>query len=275
MNRRDLSDQQWVRLAPLLPPEKPHTGRPNNDHRRMVNGMRWIDRTGAPWRDLPERYGKWSSVASRFYRWQKAGVWQQVLAVLQADADRQGQLQWDIHYVDGTIVRAHQHAAGAAHTTADHEALGRSRGGFSTKIHMRVEGAGKPMTFVLTAGQRHEAVVFERLMQQAAVHRPTVGQPKRRPRRLVADKGYSSRTIRAYLRRHGIRYTIPHKANEHRTGPFDRAIYRTRNIVERFVNRLKQFRRVATRYEKCAHNYLAMLHLAAISLWLYEFANTP
>jgi transposase len=268
MNRRDLSDEQWVRLQPLLPAQKPHTGHPNNGHRPFINGMLWINRTGAPWRDMPEQYGNWSSIASRFYRWQKAGVWERIVAALQTRSDSQGHLDWETHYVDGTIVRAHQHAAGAAHSTADGEALGRSQGGFSTKIHVRVEGNGRPMTFILTAGQRHEAVVFERLMQQGAVHRATPGQPKRLPRRLVADKGYSSHTIRAFLRRHGIRHTIPHKVNEHRTGPFNRALYRTRNIVERFINRLKQFRRIATRYEKCALNYLAMLHLAAITLWL-------
>ena len=252
----------------MLPPQKPHTGHPNKDHRSFINGMLWIDRTGAPWRDLPETYGKWSSIASRFYRWEKSGVWARIEATLQQQADQQGQLDWETHYVDGTIVRAHQHAAGAAHSTAEREALGRSQGGFSTKIHLRVEGHGRPMTFVLTPGQRHEALVFECLMQQGAVQRTTTGQPKRRPHRLVADKGYSSRRIRAYLRRHGIRYTIPHKRNEHRTGPFDRLLYRSRNIVERFINRLKQFRRVATRYEKRAENYLAMLQLAAITIWL-------
>jgi transposase len=72
----------------------------------------WILRTGAPWRDLPERYGKLQSVATRFYRWQKAGIWQQVLENLQADADAQGKLDWPVHYVDGSVIRAHQHAAG-------------------------------------------------------------------------------------------------------------------------------------------------------------------
>jgi transposase len=268
MNRRDLSDQQWARLEPLLPAQKPQTGRPNHDHRPMINGMRWINRTGAPWRDLPERYGKWLSVASRFYRWQKAGVWEQIVSTLQAQADHQGRLNWDVHYVDGTIVRAHQHAAGARHTTQANEALGRSQGGFSTKIHVRVDGNGKPITFLLTPGQRHEALVFEQLMQQGTVKRLASGQLKHRPHRVVADKGYSSRKIRSYLRQHGIRYTIPHKVNEHRTGPFDRAMYRSRNIVERFINRLKQFRRVATRYEKNACNYLAMLQLAVLTLWL-------
>jgi len=112
MNRRDLSNEQWQRLEPLLPPLKPRTGKPNRDHRQVVNGILWILRTGAPWRDLPERYGSWQSIATRFYRWQKANIWQQVLECLQADADQQGKLDWEIHYVDGSVIRAHQHAAG-------------------------------------------------------------------------------------------------------------------------------------------------------------------
>ena len=174
---------------------------------------------------------------------------------------------WAIHSVDGTVIRAHQHAAGAAGSDAASEALGRSHGGFSTKVHVRAEGQGKPMTFVLTPGQRHEATAFAQLMEQGAVKRPGCGRPRLRPRRVVGDKGYSSRKIRQYLRRRGIRMTIPHKQHERR-GPFDRAIYRLRNLVERLINQLKQFRRVATRYEKRGVNYHAMLLLAAIKLWL-------
>jgi transposase len=112
MNRGDLSTEQWERLKPLLPPIKPQTGKPNHDHRQVINGILWILRTGAPWRDLPERYGKWESVATRFYRWQKAKIWNQVLESLQAEADKQGKLDWEVHYVDGSVIRAHQHAAG-------------------------------------------------------------------------------------------------------------------------------------------------------------------
>jgi transposase len=113
MNRGDLTNAQWERLQPLLPPQKPKTGRPAADHRRILNGILWILRTGAPWQDLPERYGPWRTTASRFYRWQKAGIWQRLLTRIQQQADAAGQLDWEIHYVDGTIVRAHQHAAGA------------------------------------------------------------------------------------------------------------------------------------------------------------------
>lgn len=124
------------------------------------------------------------------------------------------------------------------------------------------------MTFVLTPGQQHEATVAEELLDQGAVKRVGRGRPKRRPKRLVGDKGYSSRKLRDTLRRRGIRITIPHKRNEHRSGPFDRTLYRLRNRVERFINRLKQFRRVATRYEKRADCYRAVVTLAAILLWL-------
>jgi transposase len=124
------------------------------------------------------------------------------------------------------------------------------------------------MTLVLTPGQRHEAVAFAALMASGAVKRRGRGRPKRRPGRVAGDKAYSSRKIRQYLRRHGIRITIPHRQNECRTGPFDRALYRLRERVERLINRLKQNRRLATRYEKRAANYRAMWLIAATLLWL-------
>jgi transposase len=124
------------------------------------------------------------------------------------------------------------------------------------------------MTFLLTVGERHETVVFEALMAQGAVARSGVGRPKLRPKRIIADKGYSSGPLRRYLRRRGIRYTIPRKRNEKHRGKFDKTLYRQRNRVERCFNRLKQSRRIATRYEKKAENYLAMLTIAAISMWL-------
>ena len=119
-------------------------------------------------------------------------------------------------------------------------------------------GAGKPVAFVLTPGQQHEASVFEELMTRGAVKRAGRGRPRTRPELVCGDKGYSSGKIRAYLRRRGIGYTIPRKSNERRNGPFNRALYRMRNLVERAINRLKQFRRIATRYEKKAENYLVV-----------------
>jgi transposase len=104
-------------------------------------------------------------------------------------------------------------------------------------------------------------------MAQGAV-KGAKGRPRLRPHWVVGDKGYSSRAIRQYARQHGIRTTIPHKVNECRKGPFDWEVYKQRNLVEQLINRLKQFRRLATRYEKRAANYRAMWVIGAILLWL-------
>jgi transposase len=113
LSRGALTNEQWARLEPWRPPRKPKTGRPAADHRRSINGIRWITRTGAPWRELPDRYAPWQTVASRFYRWQRAGVGQRMLAARQQQADAAGDLAWNIHSVDAPVVRAHQPAAGA------------------------------------------------------------------------------------------------------------------------------------------------------------------
>ncbi len=123
------------------------------------------------------------------------------------------------------------------------------------------------MVLLLTAGQRHEQIMFEALMERGAVKRPGRGRPRQRPARVAGDKGYSSRKIRRYLHRRGIGVVIARQKRERRVR-FDTAAYRKRNVVERLIGRLKQFRRVATRYEKRAVNYLAMLTIAAIVLWL-------
>ena len=112
-NRRELTDAQWARLAPLLPPQKPARGRPALDHRAVVEAIIFWLRTGVPWRDLPREHGSWHTVSSRFYRWCQQGVWERVLAGLQAQADARGELDWLIHFIDSSIIRAHQHAAGA------------------------------------------------------------------------------------------------------------------------------------------------------------------
>jgi transposase len=134
MKTSDLSDRQWERLCSLLP-QKPRTGRPAKDHRTVLNGILWILRTGSPWRCLPERYGSWKTVSSRFYRWQKSGVWNLVLSLVQQQADAEGRLDWSLHFVDSTVVRAHQHAAGA-------------KGGIRQRRHSDGVAAGTARRFI-------------------------------------------------------------------------------------------------------------------------------
>jgi transposase len=160
----------------------------------------------------------------------------------------------------------------------DCEALGRSRGGFTTKLHLAFEGRGRPLAVRVTEGQRHESTQLEAVLDGIRVPQPR-GRPRKRPEQLAGDRGYSYPRCRATLRRRGIRHVIPERKDQKeqraakgrrggRPPRFDAAVYRLRIWAERGVGRLKQWRRVATRYEKRAGNYLAIVHLAAIILWL-------
>ena len=160
----------------------------------------------------------------------------------------------------------------------EEEALGRSRGGFSTKVHLACDGKGRPLSVVLSAGQRHGSTQLEGLLDAVRVpHPPSMpGRPRKRPDHLLADRGYSFESCRRLLRRRGISHTIPERNNqkERRAGRpgrrpgFDREAYRRRNVLERCVNKLKQWRGIATRYEKRAANYRAMVVIASLMMWL-------
>ena len=124
------------------------------------------------------------------------------------------------------------------------------------------------MSFVLTAGERNERTALPELMSQGGVKRQGPGRPKLRPRTVVGDRGYTGKPSRDYLRRRRIRAVIPQLRTEKTPRLMDWSLYRERNVVERPVGRLKDYRRIATRYEKLASSYLAYVHLAAIRMWL-------
>lgn len=113
MPRHGLTDAQWERLAPHLPPERPKVGRPSRPHRELLDAVLWVLATGSPWRDLPDELGPWPSAYSRFRRWEAKGIWRSLLAELQREADERGEIDWRLHFVDGSVVRAHVSAAGA------------------------------------------------------------------------------------------------------------------------------------------------------------------
>jgi transposase len=112
MGRGDLTNEQWARLAPLLPTGKKPGRPPTWSKRQLIDGIRWRTRTGAPWRDVPARYRPWQTVYGLFRRWQRDGTWRRILTQLQAQADAKGLITWQVS-IDTTVMRAHQHAAGA------------------------------------------------------------------------------------------------------------------------------------------------------------------
>ncbi|MGA5149751.1 IS5 family transposase [Streptomyces griseoincarnatus] len=281
VRRHELTDQEWELLAPLIP--RAATGRPRVSDRRVINGMVYKIRTGISWRDLPERYGPWQTVYTRFRRYAIDGVFTRALQQVQARADAAGDIDWLVQ-IDSTIVRAHQHAAatgrkgGIGGDEPDDHALGRSRGGLTTKVHLACDGKGRPLALLVTPGQRHDSVCARILLERIRIPRSGLGRPRCRPDQVIADKAYSSRGFRAYLRRRGIAHTIPEKADQRRhrlrrgsrggrPPGFDRETYRRRNLVERCFNRLKGFRGIATRYDKTATSYEAAVSLASLLLW--------
>ncbi|MCC9690134.1 MULTISPECIES: IS5 family transposase [Streptomyces] len=281
VRRHELTDQEWELLAPLIP--RAATGRPRVSDRQVINGMVYKIRTGISWRDLPERYGPWQTVYTRFRRYAIDGVFTRALQQIQARADAAGDIDWLVQ-IDSTIVRAHQHAAatgrkgGISGDEPDDHALGRSRGGLTTKVHLACDGKGRPLALLVTPGQRHDSVCARILLERIRVPRSSLGRPRCRPDQVIADKAYSSRGFRAYLRRRGIAHTIPEKADQRRhrlrrgsrggrPPGFDRETYRRRNLVERCFNRLKGFRGIATRYDKTATSYEAAVSLASLLLW--------
>jgi transposase len=113
MKRHELTDEQWELVAPLIPKKAARTGRPASDRRLMLNGIFWILCTGAPWRDLPERFGPWQTVYDHFSKWRKSGIFAAVIAALQIKLDKRGLIDWELWCVDGASVRAARAAAGA------------------------------------------------------------------------------------------------------------------------------------------------------------------
>jgi transposase len=279
-HRYELQNRQWERIQHLFP-ELNHHGQPGHPwkpHRQLLNGILWRLHSGAPWRDVPSRYGPWQTVYDRFSRWRLDGTWMRILTYLLDHLERHGRLGRDLWCVDATIIRATR-AAGGAEKDPDlvpwllgpktrqfmeppEHALGYSRGGFGTKVHLLIENHGIPVGVYLTGGQRHECKAFVPLMGHVLLshHRDRPFWP----RKMAGDKGYSYPEVRAWLKRYKIRAVIPTRKDQPQDPNFDKATYRRRNLIERVIGWFKECRALGTRYEKLAVSYLALWIVAMI-----------
>ncbi|MFS0792860.1 IS5 family transposase [Microbacterium sp. 1P10AE] len=289
MTRQEISDEVWAVMEPLMPTATGRS-RPWTDHRLTVEGMAWKYRTGAPWRDVPDRFGKWNSIYKRFNRWAEDGTWERLLAEVQKQADAAGKIDWVVS-IDSTIARVHQHGATLARDTggsANHKnpwfeppdhGIGRSRGGLTTKLHLVCDGRGRPLGMMITGGNINDTTMMTAVLEDIRVPRDGKGRPRTRPDRVLADKGYPSKANRAWLRERGIAATIPERDDQiaHRRKKPGRPIdfgdqqqerYKGRNVVERCFNRLKQWRGIAMRSDKLVRTYRAAVSLAATLIWI-------
>ena len=252
--RYEPADDEWTALKSMLP-NKP-SGVPRVNDRRVLNGIFWVLGSGAPWRDLPKAFGLYTTCYNRFVRWRRADVWGGIMDALAAAHDAAVQM------IDSFIVRVHQH--GACITRNQRQSIGRSRGGLTSKIHALVDSNGLPVRLALSPGEAHDIPLAGKLPSRL-----------KSGSMLLAGRGYDADWLRELAMEKGAWANIPTKSN--RTDPirFSPHLYRARSRVERFFNRIKQCRRVATRYDKLAANYLAFVQLASIKLWLRAVSPRP
>ena len=249
--RRVLDDRAWRQLEPILRRLlSRRCAPPRLGLREFVEAVLYLARTGVPWRDLSPCFGAWDAAYQRFRRWQKAGTWEATWRELQAPAAAAALRV----YVDSTVVRAHQHAAGGR---AEDRALGRSRGGFGTKVHIAACDERTALGAVLTGGQAGDAPAFDAVMWDLPDETAATA--------VVADRAYDGDAIRADLAGAGLGAVIPSRRNRVEPIPHDAGAYEGREEAERLNSRVKRMRRVATRYEKLGSVFLAMMHVSCVA----------
>ncbi|MGW4527536.1 IS5 family transposase [Amycolatopsis sp. NPDC004378] len=245
-------------------------------------------RCGIAWRDVPEVFGPWRTIWTWHRRMAGDGTWDTVLQRLHAEADAAGLVDWSVS-VDSTIARAHRtpptspapQGAGSNYTGLLAEPPDHAIGGWSTKVYHIVDGNGRPLVTLVGPGQAGDAPMFPHLMRHLAIRRAG----RTRPDRLRGDKAYSLRAIRRHLRDRDVTAVIPESADQighrkrrgsrgGRPPAFDALDYRGRNVVERRFNLLKQWRGLATRYDKLTIVYRSADVLHAVITWTKALSYT-
>ncbi len=245
-----LSEPQMRRIAPYFPLSH---GVPRVDDRRVISGIVFVIRNGLRWRDAPRDYGPHKTIYNRFVRWSRLGVFNKIFAELARKAGKPDRLM-----IDATHLKAHRTAASLLKKGLVPRRIGRTKGGLNSKLHVVCDGQGRPLIMLLSEGQMSDykgaALMLDALPQARAV---------------LGDKGYDTGWFRDALAQRGINAFIPSKSNRKMPREHDSTLYRQRHKIENMFGRLKDWRRIHTRYDRCAHTFMSAICIAAtVIFWL-------
>ncbi|MBU0776426.1 MAG: IS5 family transposase [Alphaproteobacteria bacterium] len=247
-----LSEAQMRRIEPHFPLSH---GVPRVDDRRIISGIIFVIRNGLRWRDAPAAYGPPKTIYNRFIRWSRMGVFNRIFAALAAKGGKPDQLM-----IDATHLKAHRTAASLLKKGLFPRRIGRTKGGLNSKLHAVCDGKGRPLVMLLSEGQMSDykgaALMIDALPQAKA---------------MLGDRGYDADWFRAALAERGITACIPSKTNRKIPIPHDTVLYRQRHRIENMFGKLKDWRRIHTRYDRCAHTFMSAICIAAtVIFWLNQ-----
>lgn len=240
----------WEQILLFLIETKGIHTKNENSLRRFVEGVWYVLRGGCQWRLLPSCYGHWRAVHRRFKAWSDRGIWEGILVCVSKDYDGESVM------IDATVVRAHPCACGYKRDSQDHEALGRSKGGFTTKIHAVVDALGQALRFTLTPGQHHDITQASALLEGFE------------NTNVIADKAYDSDALMDQLKKQHCTPIIPPRSNRKIPRDYDKHLYKERHLIECFFNKIKHFRRVFSRFDKDVRSFMSFLCFASALIWL-------
>ena len=248
-----LTDDQWQRILPFLRSHRKVYVGAQWSCRRFLEAVLWVSRSGAQWRLLPREYGNWNSIYKRFARWCEQGVWENLHEYCVSEPDLEHFLIDRDHCARSSVRGG---CAQKKHGDQDAQALGRSRGGFSTKIHIAVDALGNPLRLILTAGQEADVTHGAALIKDFEVQA------------VIADKGYDADELVKTITAQQAQAVIPPRSNRTKQREYDRHLYRERHLVECFISKIKHYRRVFSRFEKLSKNYMGFLSFVSALIWL-------
>ncbi|WP_225197733.1 IS5 family transposase [Gluconobacter oxydans] len=240
-----LSERQMERIKPFFPLAH---GVPRVDDRRVLSGIVYVIRNGLQWKDAPKAYGPHKTLYNRFIRWSRLGVFDRIFVALTEQAGRSKRLM-----IDATHLKAHRTAASLLKKGLFPRHIGRTKGGLNSKRHAVCDGQGRPVRLHLTAGQVSDFKGADVLLNDLPVETAEV----------IGDRGYDSNKIRQSLAEQNITACIPPKKSRKSKPPYDWHLYKKRHLIENMFAKLKDWRRVATRYDRCSHTFMSAIHIAA------------